>query len=94
MTVDPARIGPNDVHVYLFDRASGRQYGAPEELTVSAELPGKRIAPIELTPTKAGPGHYVISAATFGVGGDWDIEVVARVSDFDEYRAEVEVPIR
>jgi hypothetical protein len=36
----------------------------------------------------------VISGATFGVGGDWDIEVVARVSAFDEYRAEVEVPIR
>jgi hypothetical protein len=36
----------------------------------------------------------VISGATFGVRGDWDVEVTSRVSDFDEYRAEVEVPIR
>jgi len=94
MTVDPARVGPNEMHVYLFERASGRQYDATKELTITAELPEKRIAPIELTPTKAGPGHYVIGGATFGVRGDWDVEVVARVSDFDEYRAQVEVPIR
>jgi copper transport protein len=93
MTVDPARVGPNEMHVYLFDRASGRQYDAAKELAVTAELPEKRIAPIELTATKAGPGHYVISAATFGVKGNWTIEVAARVSDFDEYRAKVEVPI-
>ena len=39
LTVDPARVGPNEVHVYLFDRASGRQYDATKELTVTAELP-------------------------------------------------------
>jgi copper transport protein len=94
MTVDPARVGPNEIHVYLFDRASGRQYDATKELTVTAELPEKRIAPIELAPTKAGPGHYVIAGAALGVKGDWTVEIAARVSDFDEHRAEVEVPIR
>jgi copper transport protein len=94
MTVDPARVGPNEMHVYLFDRASGRQYDATKELTVTAELPEKRIEPITLDPTKAGPGHYVVSGAAFGVAGDWTVEVAARVSDFDEYRAEVEVPIK
>ena len=39
LTVDPARVGPNELHVYLFDRASGRQYDATKELTVTAELP-------------------------------------------------------
>jgi hypothetical protein len=81
------------MHIYLFDRASGRQYDAAKELAVTAELPEKRIAPIELTATKAGPGHYVISGATFGVKGNWTIEVAGRISDFDEYRAKVEVPI-
>ncbi len=92
LTVDPARVGPNEVHVYLFDRASGRQYDATEELTVTAELPG-RIEPIELEPRKAGPGHYVISGAALGVAGDWTLELAARVSDFDEYRAKLDVPI-
>jgi copper transport protein len=94
MTVDPARVGPNEIHVYLFDRRTGAQYEATKELTVTAELPEKRIAPIELHSTKAGPGHYVISGATLSVAGDWTIELAARVSEFDEHRARVEVPIR
>ncbi len=94
MTVDPARVGPNEMHVYLFDRGDGSQYDETEELTVTAELPEKAIDKIELEATKAGPGHYVMSGAALGVAGDWTIEVAARVSDFDEYRTEVEVPIR
>ena len=93
LTVDPARVGPNEIHVYLFDRASGRQYDATKELTVTAELPARQIEPIDLEPTKAGPGHYVISGAAFGVTGDWTLEIAARVSDFDEHRVKVDVPI-
>jgi copper transport protein len=94
MTVDPARVGLNEMHVYLFDRRDGRQYDETEELTVTAELPEKDIDRIELEATKAGPGHYVMSGAALGVAGDWTIEIAARVSDFDEYRAEVQVPVR
>ena len=94
LTVDPARVGPNEMHVYLFDRRDGSQFDATKELTVTAALPEKRIAPIELEPTKAGPGHYVVSGAALGVAGDWNVEIVSRVSDFDEYRARLTVPIR
>jgi copper transport protein len=94
LTVDPARAGPNEIHVYLFARASGSQYDATKELTVTAELPERQIEPIELEPTKAGPGHYVISGAALGVAGDWTLEIAARVSDFDEHRERIEVPIR
>jgi copper transport protein len=93
-TVDPARVGPNQVHLYLFNRRDGRQYTAAKELTVQASLPAKRIAPIELHASRAGPGHYVITGAGFGVAGDWRVEVVARVSEFDEYRTQLKVPIR
>ena len=93
LTVDPARVGPNELHVYLFDRASGRQYDATKELTVTAELPERQIEPIELEPRKAGPGHYVISGAALGVAGDWTLEIAARVSEFDEHRTEIEVPV-
>jgi copper transport protein len=94
VTVDPARVGPNEMHVYLFGRRDGSQFDATEELTVTAALPEKRIAPIELEPTKAGPGHYVVSGASLSVAGTWRMEVVARVSDFDEYRARLNMPIR
>ncbi len=94
LTVEPAAVGSNELHVYLFNRADGRQYDATKELTVTAELPGKQIHPIALDARQAGPGHYVVSGAAFGVKGDWEVEVVARVSDFDEYRTTVKVPIR
>ena len=94
LTVDPARVGPNEMHVYLFDRRDGSQFDETKELTVTAELPEKRIERIELDATKAGPGHYVVSGAALGVAGDWTVEVATRVTEFDEYRAELRVPIR
>ncbi|HYH88490.1 MAG TPA: CopD family protein [Solirubrobacteraceae bacterium] len=94
VTVQPARVGANEMHLYLFARSDGRQYDATKELTVHASLPGKRVAPIELSPRKAGPGHYVVSGAAFAIAGDWKVEVAARVSEFDEHRTSFEVPIR
>jgi hypothetical protein len=34
------------------------------------------------------------SGAALGVAGDWSVEIASRVSEFDEYRARVEVPVR
>lgn len=86
LTVDPARVGTNEMHVYLFDRADGSQFDETKELTVTAELPEKGIEPIDLETTRAGPGHYLVSGAAFGVAGQWMVEVASRVSDFDEFR--------
>ena len=93
LTVEPARAGSNEVHVYFFDRSDGRQYDAPKEVRFEASLPGKGIKPIRLEATKAGPGHYVLGAAALSPPGDWRLELVARISDFDELRATYKVPI-
>ncbi|HWM09221.1 MAG TPA: CopD family protein, partial [Solirubrobacteraceae bacterium] len=93
VTVDPAQTGPNEMHLYLFDRKDGSQWDETEELHVAAELPGKDIPAVDFDATKAGPGHYVVSGAAFGVAGDWKVEVRSRVSDFDEYSTEFTVPI-
>ena len=93
LTVEPARAGANEVHVYFFHRSDGRQYDAPEEVRFEASLPGKGIEPIRLEATKAGPGHYVLGAAALSPPGDWRLELVARISDFDELRATYKVPI-
>jgi copper transport protein len=94
LTVDPARVGPNEMHVYLFDRADGSQFDETKELTVTAELPEKGIEPIELEATRAGPGHFLVSGATFGVTGEWTVEIASRVSEFDEFRAKLRVRVR
>ena len=94
LTVDPARPGPNQIHLYLFNRSDGRQWDATKELTAQASLPARRIAPIDLHATKAGPGHYVIGGAPLSPAGDWRLRVISRVSDFDEFRTDFKVPIK
>ena len=94
VTVDPAKVGPNQLHLYLFDRRSGAAFEATKELRVTAALPGKGIAPITLNPHVAGPGHYVVDGASLSVAGDWTIAVTDRVSDFDEYETKFTVPIK
>jgi copper transport protein len=94
LTVDPARPGANELHIYLFRRSDGAQYDRVKELRVSASLPEKRIGPLQLRADKAGPGHYVVRRAAITPTGDWRLVFDARVSDFDAYRAEVELPIK
>ena len=92
-TIDPARIGQNEVHFYLFDRKTGAPFEGTDELRVAASMPARKIEPIELSPYVAGPGHYVVDGATLSVTGDWTVTVVNRVSDFDEFEGRFVVPI-
>ncbi|HET6547349.1 MAG TPA: hypothetical protein VFG79_02755, partial [Solirubrobacter sp.] len=93
VTVDPAKVGPNQLHLYLFDRRTGAPFEQTKELRVTAALPDKQIAPIALSPHVAGPGHDVVDGASFGVSGKWTVTVTVRVSDFDEYAQRFTVPI-
>jgi len=94
LTLDPARVGPNEVRVHLFARDDGHRYAAAKEPTVTAELQDKRIAPIRLDVSKAGPGQYVVSGAGLPIAGDWKIEIAARVSDFRVHRTSLTIPFR
>lgn len=93
MTVDPARVGRNEMHLYLLNPRTGAQYTGVKQLRVLVRLPSKRIGPLRLPAREAGPGHYVVEAGVLGVAGEWEVELIGRVSEFDEYRTKVEVPI-
>ncbi len=92
LTVDPARVGPNLVHLYLLDATTGAQWDKAQEVRIKLVQPDKDI---EFDPEtrKAGPGHYVIEAAPLSSDGTWDVQVNARVSEFDEYSTTIEVPV-
>lgn len=94
MTVEPARVGLNTIHLYLFDAKSGSQFTATKELTVTAALPSKDIGPLPLKPNISGPGHYTLNAALLSPGGNWTVKLVDRVSEFEEFTRTVQVPIR
>jgi copper transport protein len=94
MTVEPARVGPNTIHLYLIDAATGAQFTATKELTATAELSAKHIGPLPLRVTVAGPGHYILSSAVLSPGGTWEIRFTDRVSEFEEHTRTVRVPIQ
>jgi len=94
MTVEPARVGPNTVHIYLIDAKTGSQFTATKEFTVTAKLPARGIGPLPLKANLAGPGHYVIGSAALSPGGSWQLAITDRVSEFEEYSRTISVPIK
>ncbi len=93
MTVEPARVGLNTIHLYLIDAKTGTQFTATKELVAKALLPSKGIGPLPLQANLAGPGHYVLSSAVLSPGGTWEIRITDRVSEFEAYTRTVKVPI-
>jgi copper transport protein len=94
MTVDPAATGSNLMHFYLTNAKDGSQFNGSKGFEVLMSLPEKNIGPLRADPRKAGPGHYVALGTSFVPGGKWKVQVVDRVSEFDEYQTTVDVPIR
>ncbi len=92
-TVDPAEVGSNEVHLYLFDDRTGAPVPV-RSMEVSFALPSEEIAPIDADARRAGPGHYVVPAAMLGVQGEWLADVAIRLSRFDEPIAEFKVDVK
>jgi copper transport protein len=93
LTVEPAQVGANEIHIYLTDPRTGTQYDRFRELDVAMTLPAKEIGPLEPRVDKAGPGHWVARRAQFAPAGDWRLAISSLVSEFQEERAVVEVPV-
>ncbi len=93
LSVEPARVGANQLHLYLFNARTGAPYSKVKQLEVTADLPEKGIS-LPLEPQLAGPGHYTVPGALLSASGEWQIELAARVSAFNEYTTKVGVEIR
>jgi copper transport protein len=94
ITVEPAKVGLNTIHLYLINATTGSQFTATKELTATAKLPSKGIGPLILKPILAGPGHYVFDSTVLSPGGTWEIEFIDRVSEFEQFSRVLKVPIR
>jgi copper transport protein len=92
LTVDPNVAGTNQVHIYLLG-ADGRPADVTDDITVRFSMPANGIAPIERTPSLAGPGHWLVTGPELSIPGAWLVEVSARVSEFDLLTAEVPVTV-
>ena len=72
VTVDPARAGPNQVHLYLFDRRDGAQFDRVKELASRAAEPERHASvPLHSSPAQGGPGPLGGPAPDIAPAGDW-----------------------
>lgn len=92
VTVDPAKAGPVDLHVYTLTPAGTVR--DVEEITAKLSLPAKDVGPITAPLRRAGPGHFAAYGFDLPIPGAWRLELAARLSDVDQVKAFTEVPVR
>ncbi len=82
VTLDPARVGGNVMHVYV-TRPNGKTFDVPE-VKVSFTLAAKDIGPLPVAPDRVATGHWSASGVQIPMAGDWKISVTVRTSDIDQ----------
>nr|WP_206439952.1 copper resistance protein CopC [Streptomyces scabichelini] len=82
LELDPARVGGNDMHVYV-ERPNGKAFDIPE-VKVAFTLESKDIGPLPVVPDRIATGHWTASGVQIPMAGNWHIEVTVRTSDIDQ----------
>ncbi|HEV3364921.1 MAG TPA: CopD family protein, partial [Acidimicrobiia bacterium] len=92
VTVDPAKAGPADFHLYTLSPQGGQQ--EVQELTATLTLPSQDVGPLKVPVQRAGPGHFSAYDFTIPLRGDWKLEVKALLSDIDEATVSTTIPVK
>jgi copper transport protein len=92
ISVDPARPGPNTLHVYLFDDAGRLTQPAGIRVTLTEKQQG--IGPLDVGLAPAGPGHYVADGLNIPGAGTWTLAVTVRLDEFTATTATTDFPVR
>jgi copper transport protein len=82
ITLDPARVGQDQLHIYVLDK-NGTQESVPE-VTASLALPAQQLGPLPVKLDLTGPGHYTGASAVVPVPGKWQVLVTVRTTDIDQ----------
>ncbi|WP_328361239.1 copper resistance protein CopC [Streptomyces sp. NBC_00445] len=80
--LDPARVGGNEMHVYV-QRPNGRAFDIPE-VKVAFTLESKDLGPLPVTPDHITTGHWTATGVQIPMAGEWNIAVTVRTSDIDQ----------
>ncbi len=82
MDLNPARVGANEMHVYV-TRPNGRAFDVPE-VKVAFTLEAKDIGPLPVVPDHITTGHWSANGVQVPLAGEWKIAVTVRTSDVDQ----------
>ena len=91
LTVEPARSGPNLMHVSVLDEA-----GQPldtQEVSATAELRAEQIGPLDIPLQPTGHGHFTAPNVSLPVAGLWLLTLDIRFGEFDAASVAAEVPV-
>ncbi|MFD0275798.1 FixH family protein [Kitasatospora sp. NPDC127111] len=81
VTLNPARTGPNEVHLAL-DGADGKPVEVPE-VELAFTLPDRDLGPLPVTLTTDGTGRWS-GTAQLPLAGNWVVSVQVRSSEIDQ----------
>ncbi|MEU9732515.1 copper resistance protein CopC [Streptomyces sp. NPDC048002] len=80
--LDPARVGANEMHVYV-QRPNGRAFDIPE-VKIAFTLESQDIGPLPVVPDHITTGHWSAGGVQLPMAGDWTVAVTVRTSDIDQ----------
>jgi copper transport protein len=92
VVVEPNRPGANQVHLYLTDR-TGRAADVAERMVLRFRQEERDVGPIERTPARAGPGHFIQGGNELALGGTWEIEVEVFLPRLERRQVTFTVPV-
>jgi copper transport protein len=100
VTAIPGSPGRNELHVTA-SSPDGAPLAIPPsgglnevgEFQVSASLPSRDIAPIQIPVRRLGPGHYISSGVNLPIRGDWNLTIRILFSETDQAALTGKLPI-
>ena len=100
ITAIPGSPGRNELHVTA-SSPEGAPLAIPPsggldqvgEFQVSASLPSRDIAPIQIPVRRLGPGHYISSGVNLPIRGDWNLTIRILFSETDQAALTGKLPI-
>jgi len=92
LTIDPAKVGPAEIHVYTVEPTGA--VAEVTELTMTMSLPERDLGPLEIPLQRAGPGHFSAYDVALPLPGEWRVDVRALLDEFTEVEATDTVRVR
>lgn len=81
----PGEVGNNSLHITYFD-AGKRPKDVAQQVSVELTNEEQGIGPISREALKAATGHFIVDGLQIPTAGDWELELVTRISDFEQVR--------
>jgi copper transport protein len=93
ITVDPAGLTGNEVHLIVTPSAEQGLDLTVEEASLALSAPGRDVAGIDVPLSRAGSRHFVAEDLDFPFAGTWHLVVTTRFDQFSNARFEAALDV-